>query len=177
MLLWAASEKKYAQFFIGLAAAAGTYLATYAVYFFYHPNPLEFLRFELFRFRWWTGDRSQPRLLIFQTLFTGQFKGWWSAFAVEIARGWSLSWPLLFLLQLAAGGFLPKSNKETITLYLYAQSMMILYAVGAASYARYLVPLLPFWAILGLWGAKKIIEAVQKKPLVSNMLHEKPSAQ
>ncbi|HCR81205.1 MAG TPA: hypothetical protein DIV47_01835 [Candidatus Pacebacteria bacterium] len=163
MLLWSLSERNIKAFVVGSVAAILTYLATYLVYFVHHPNPLDFIRFELFRFHWWIEGRNQPKFLIFQTLFTGQFKGWWAAVATEIAYGWSLSWPLMFVVQLLSGVFLFRQNKYALTLYGYAQAMMIYYAFGSASYARYLIPLLPFWAILSVWGSKHFIKATQKK--------------
>ena len=170
MFLWSLTEKRLKEFLIGSIAAGLTYLATYLFFFIHHPNPIDFFKFELYRFNWWFEDRTQPKFLIFQTLFTGQFKGWWSAVAIEIAHGWSLSWPLMFLVQLLSGVFLWLKNKYALTLWGYAQAMMVLYAFGSASYARYLIPLLPFWAILSVWGGKYIIEAVQKKRPAPNRL-------
>lgn len=174
MFLWSWSESKVKEFLIGSIAAVATYLATYLFYFVHHPNPIDFLRFELFRFHWWFEDRTQPKFLIFQTLFTGQFKGWWFAVATEIAHGWSLSWPLLFIVQLVSGIYLTLKNKAALTLYGYSQAMIILYAFGSASYARYLITLLPFWTIISVWGVKLFIEGVQKRQLVASKLRARP---
>lgn len=165
---WHYREKTWRQLPITLFTALGIYLLNYVVFFFYHPNPIEFLKFEWYRFRWWTGARTIPKFLIFDTLFTGTFKGWWAADVKETAASWSLLWPALFLAQLFSALFMTRQSKIVAVLFFYAQALLLLYAFGSAAYARYLLQLLPLWIILSLWLVKKTNEAIQKKPLVPN---------
>lgn len=168
LVAWSFTEKALKQVFVSFTAAVGTYLLTYAVFFFHHLNPLDFLKFEWYRLHWWVSSRDLPKFLIFSTIFTGRFKGWWSANVYETAWGWSLLWPVSFIVQLLGGIFLTKKHKEALTLFLYCQILLVMYAFGSASYARYLIPLLPFWIILGVWAVAELTTKLQKTRLATN---------
>jgi hypothetical protein len=132
-----------------LTLALGTYLLSYARYFWLNPNPIDFIKFEWFRFRWWTGERTIPKFLLIDTIFTGKFKGWWAENQYEFATSWSKLWPISFLGWLLSFFILSKKFEAKI-LALFSATMFLLYIFGSASNERYLIQLLPFWVMFSL---------------------------
>lgn len=144
----ALSRKKIKFFIATIAVAVIFYLLTYLRYFFINPNPIDFLKFEWYRFRWWVGDRSMPRFLILETIFFGKFKGWWGENVYEISPNWSIIWPVT-LLGWIVNLFSIKKNLAIISLTLFPFLLFLMYLFGAAANERYLIQLIPFW-IMGL---------------------------
>ena len=143
------------------------YLLTYIRYFFINPNPLDFIRFEWYRFRWWTGDRSMPKFLLLGTIFLGRFKAWWAENLYEISPNWSVMWPFSFIVWLFSL-FSIRKNKEFLYLFLFSLLLLLMYLFGAAANERYLIQLIPFW-ILGLvFIIEKYYFKLFKSKIVSN---------
>jgi len=168
---WAAGEKQWKKFIFSLPVMLIPYLLSYLVHFWYQPNPLEFLKFEWFRWRWWTGERTMPKFLIFQTLFRGKFMAWWAEGVFEQANSWTIFWPVIFIGQLFSLGWWRQANQCILTIFVFANGLLLLYAFGAAANERYLIQLFPFWIILSLWGGKRLMAVVQKKRLAPNKPH------
>lgn len=145
LLYVAYQEKKIRLLLEVVGTAMFIYLISY-LRFFVSANILEFIQFEWYRFRWWTGERTMPKFLLMQTIFLGKFKGWWATDVYEYAKNWNLAWPILFLGWL---GSLPNlwKKKNQVVLAIYASVTLVLYLFGAAANERYLIQLIPFWII------------------------------
>ncbi len=169
LLIWAVTEKKLKDWLLALPIMLGVYLLNYLVYFMNGHNLIDFIKFEWFRFRWFTGDRTMPKFLIWQTLFTGSFKAWWAAETYLKEPSWSIFWPVSFVTHLFSLTFWQKFDKKILTLFFYATATLIVFSVGSAAYARYLLQLLPFWIILSIWF-------IQKGYLTLGMFSSKNSA-
>jgi len=127
------------------------YLATYLMYFVHGHTLLDFLRFEIYRFHWWTDDRSIPRYLIFQTLFFGHFPEWWDSQSTKVVidHDWRLWWPILFIIQFL-GQIIAiwKRQYQFILLGVYVSGLTVMYALGSATFGRYLMQTIPFWILI-----------------------------
>lgn len=141
------SKKRINEFFYIAFFSSLFYLLTYSVYFMNNPNPIDFVKFEWYRFRWWTGNRSMPRFLIIDNIFIGKFKGWWEENVFEVSPNWNLSWPLIFIGWII-GLFNMAKNKEIATVSIFSVCLLALYCFGSASNERYLIQLIPFWIIV-----------------------------
>ena len=93
-------ELKYA--LISLVVAGGIYLGQYASYFAHNHSIIDWIEFEKYRFGWWTGDRTAPKFLIFETIFTGKHRAWWSPGTYSYSPDWTPLIPLIFVLALIA---------------------------------------------------------------------------
>ena len=132
-----------------LAGLGGLWALLHAVHFAYHSSPVDFLKFEWFRFRWWTTGRTIPRFIIFHTLFTGSYPAWWDTSAKYLAKesDWNITWPLLFLAS-TAGSFFNRMTAKNVTIIVYCFGLLAIYALSSAVYGRYFLQLIPFWLIL-----------------------------
>lgn len=156
LLLWQTITRRHFRLTLySLILAASVYISTYIVHFLHHPNPIEFLRFEWFRFRWWTGERTMPKFLLIDTILTGSFKGWWAPNSYEHSPNWNFSWPLL-LFGWLAGLFTKTPNRITLGLGIFSTGLLAMYLFGGASNERFLIQLLPFWAIFTGLALQKI---------------------
>lgn len=145
MLFWAFFKKELKQTLLSFLFLAITYLATYSVYFKYHPIS-EFPKFEWYRFKWFAGDRSQPKHLIFQTIFIGKFKQWWANGWTDVST-YTIVWPILFTASIL-GSIKNKINLKNTVLLMYTFGLITFYSVAAATYDRFLIEIIPFWGIL-----------------------------
>ncbi len=146
------------------------YLAQYSMYFAHGHSLLDFIQFEKYRFSWWTGDRTMPKFLIFQNLFTGQYPAWWTDGTMMKEREWNIFIPTLFLFNLIT--FLStKQRKMKVILFTYSITVLLLYGIGSAVYLRYLTQLIPFWIVITLSG---IEEYLQNKKIFFQKLSIKP---
>lgn len=124
------------------------YLLQYVMFFYHNHSLIDFIQFEKFRFVWWTGDRTMPKFLIFQNLFTGQYPAWWKDGLMVKNKEWNMLIPLTFIAYL--GTFFANKKKSIMlyTLFVYSLIVLILYGVGSAVYLRYLTQIIPFWIVI-----------------------------
>ncbi len=138
------------------------YLAQYVMFFVHDHSLLDLVMFEKYRFAWWTGDRTMPKFLIFQNLFTGQYPAWWTNNLMMKNKEWNLFVPALFVSYLGSYIFI-KKEKIKIILYVYSLVVLVLYGIGSAVYLRYLTQIIPFWIVLILSGIENFEETKKIK--------------
>lgn len=151
VIVWFWWQKKWRPLLIALPVSFLIYLLTYTFFFFDQKTPLDFIKFEWYRYKWWTGDRTMPKFLILQTLFFGKFKAWWETSSLQyISDGdWHVSWPILFVLSLFASfKAVVSQNKKQLIIAVYSLLLLAAYAFGSASFGRYLLQLVPMWILL-----------------------------
>ncbi|MFH2118332.1 MAG: hypothetical protein ABII10_01200, partial [Candidatus Paceibacterota bacterium] len=96
--IWVWQKRTWKKAVFSLAIILLVYLASYAAFFIHQHSLMDFIRFEWFRFRWWTGNRTIPQFIILQTLFLGKYRAWWEPTRQYLPSGdWNLSWPILFV--------------------------------------------------------------------------------
>ncbi len=149
VISWRLKEFKYA--FLSLILLVFTYLVQYGQYFIYNPSLMDFIKFEKYRFSWWTGDRSMPKFLIFETLFTGRHRAWWDPGSYQYTTEWSPVLPVIFIGSLVASIWMRK-NIWTISLFAFSIFALLAFALGSAASLRYLLITFPFW-ILAIFSA------------------------
>jgi len=156
VLVWAGMHRSIFKVGLSLLISLGVYLASYWQYFNHSHSILEFVKFEWYRFRWWTGNRTIPKFIILQTILFGKFPMWWETTKkYQIDGDWNISWPILFLSHLAAlikQNFLP----HQIVILIYSLGLLVIYLFGSAVYGRYLLQLIPFWIIIIGWAFKNV---------------------
>lgn len=130
------------------------YLAQYVMFFIHNHSLFDLLLFEKYRFAWWTGDRTMPKFLIFQNLFTGQYPAWWTDNLMMKNKEWNLFIPVLFVSYLGSSIFV-KRERIKIILFAYSLVVLLLYGIGSAVYLRYLTQIMPFWIVLIFSGIEK----------------------
>jgi hypothetical protein len=108
--VWAIYHKTWLKILLTVFVAGSTYLASYLAYFSQPHSLIEFVKFEWFRFRWWTGNRTIPKFILLQTILLGKFPMWWeTGKKYQLDGDWNLSWPILFIGHLLAS-LKPKSH-------------------------------------------------------------------
>lgn len=146
--LEAVRNKKIKPYLIAGALGLSMYLLSYASYFLHGHTLNDFVLFEWFRFNWFSGKIDAPKFLVFQTLFTGQFKAWWAADTYEKTQYWSWLWPVGFFSAVWAV-VLSLVAKEywMVILIGYSLVLLLIFAIGAAASDRFFIQLLPFWML------------------------------
>lgn len=124
--------------------AAVIYLLSYSMYFYHGHSILDFLAFEKYRYVWWIGDRTMPKFLIFQNLFTGKFPAWWDGGPEQVTKDWNIILPITFVLFVTTISW---SERKFWNLLIagFGLGMIFVYGYASASALRYLILLLPFW--------------------------------
>jgi predicted membrane-bound dolichyl-phosphate-mannose-protein mannosyltransferase len=154
--LWAWRRHAIVKAVAGLLVTGLVYLASYAAFFLHQHSLLDFFRFEWFRFRWWTGDRTIPKLIILETLLRGKYHAWWLPnYQVLPSGDWNISWPLIFIFYLISLAK-QKLNLQQAIIILYTLGLMAIYLFGSAVYGRYLLQLIPFWLIIIGWAWQNV---------------------
>lgn len=139
------------------------YFLSYSLYFLTGNTLLDFLRFEWYRFNWFFGKTDSPMFLILQTLFRGRFEAYWEPGTYEIARHWTLLWPISFLFSIISAFIaILKKNWELLGILTYSFILLMIFSVGAAASDRFFIQLLPFWVM----GSVYVVETVLKKIVV-----------
>lgn len=140
--------KSYRLLFIPALIGATLYLASYTFYFSNGHNLIDFVNFEKYRLSWFGGKTDAPKLLIFQTLFTGRYKLWWGENIFEVTQHWSLIWPTIFVLSLIGFYKALVRRKTTLLLLLgYSYFVLAVFSIGSAASDRFFIQLLPFWSL------------------------------
>lgn len=156
LLIYVVKKKTYAKSLITLAVIGLIYISNYIFFFKNDKNLIDWLKFEIYRFRWWTGGRTGPKFLIFQTLLFGQYTAWWDdptkigVKQIIKSEDWNFLWPVAFVSQAVCKIWLIVKNKLNFELWLcliYSVILLLAYGFGSASADRYLIQLIPFWLI------------------------------
>lgn len=144
----AVRTKQLKPYLVATAIGGGVYLLTYLAYFLNGHTVADFVAFEWFRFKWFSGKTDVPKFLVFQTLFTGQFQAWWAADTFEKTQHWSILWPVSFLSALWIGWkSVLQKNYWMVVLIGYSLLLLSIFAIGAAASDRFFIQLLPFWML------------------------------
>lgn len=147
LAIWTYHKKTWLKAMISLVVMGLVYLLSYGFYFSHGHSLVEFIKFEWYRFKWWTGNRTIPIGIIFQTLFLGKFPMWWIDSKAYMADGdWNLSWPILFVAHLISAVW-QKKTWENLIVWLFSLGLMAVFMIGSAVYGRYLFQLMPFWLL------------------------------
>ena len=157
--IWAWWQHSWLKIIFSMGIAGLIYLLSYTSFFLHQHSLIDFAKFEWFRFRWWTGNRTIPRFIILQTLFLGKYQAWWESNRSFLPSGdWNFSWPIIFVGYLTAlFSFIRQQlTKEKIIIILYTVGLLSIYLFGSAVYGRYLLQLIPFWLIIIGWGWQNV---------------------
>jgi predicted membrane-bound dolichyl-phosphate-mannose-protein mannosyltransferase len=150
--IWTYWHKAWLKGIFAIIVAAVIYFLIYLQFFLHGHSIIDFIRFEWYRFKWWTGNRTIPKFILLQTLFLGKFPMWWETTKkYQFDSDWNLSWPILFVTYLVAL-VKQKFSIEQIVVGAYAIGLMTIYLFGSAVYGRYLLQLMPFWLITIAWA-------------------------
>jgi predicted membrane-bound dolichyl-phosphate-mannose-protein mannosyltransferase len=150
---------------IVLLIAGFVYLGSYISFFLAGNGLVDWLKFEVYRFHWFTGERPILKPAIMTTLLGGYFYAPWTDEQIFYkVDHWSILWPTSFLLQ-----FLSIKLKQVAKLRVSATACLLLFNLlylgmlvySSSANARYLVVLLPIQIILAVKGLKNIVEKQQ----------------
>ncbi len=133
------------------------YLLSYTVYFYFHPDLMEFVSFQKYIIGWRLGN---PVVFgnIFRTILTGNYLSWWNNSLIT-DQEWSITLPVL-IFTAVIGALIAVRKRELLLIFLSALSFgfIIYLAIGSVGVARYLTPVLPYLIILALRWPLKIIK-------------------
>lgn len=158
--IWSFSKKTYIKFMVSLLISLSIYFGSYYEFFSHGHSLIDFIKFEWYRFKWWTGNRTIPKFIILQTILLGKFPMWWEKTQqYQFDGDWNLSWPILFIGHLIA---LVKQrlNLKSLIVLLYALGLLGVYLFGSAVYGRYLLQLIPFWIIIIGWAGQNVAKKI-----------------
>ena len=156
LVIWAWLHKSVYKISLSLITSLVVYLGCYWQYFNHAHSIFEFVKFEWYRFRWWTGNRTIPKFIILQTIMFGKFPMWWETTKKFQTDGdWNISWPILFVTHLISL-LKQKFSAQQIIILLYALGLLMIYLFGSAVYGRYLLQLIPFWIIIIGWALNNV---------------------
>lgn len=149
-------QKEIRWIILSLVIASGVYLFQYLAYFIHGHSLLDFIKFEIYRFNWWTGDRTMPKFLIFENLFTGRHKAWWEPGAYQYTQEWTPLLPIIFTLSLPSF-FVMKKNKWPKLFFVFSMLTLLIFAIGSAASLRYLLLTIPIWILTIFSSLERLI--------------------
>lgn len=149
-------QKENRYIFLSFTTAGIVYLVQYAMFFAHGHSLLDWVAFEKYRFSWWTGERTMPKFLIFENIFTGRHEAWWEPGTFVTTKEWTPTLPILLLLTIAAIPWM-KRTRWNLLFFSYSIVTLFLFAFGSAAALRYLVIVIPFWIIAFLSAVEKTL--------------------
>lgn len=162
LLIGAWMQKEIRWVFLSLPIIVSVYLIQYLGYFIHDHSLVDFLKFELYRFHWWTGERTMPKFLIFENLFTGRHKAWWEPGTYQYTKEWTPLLPLIFILSLPSFAVMKKNN-WTKLFFVFSIITLLLFAIGSAASLRYLLITFPIWILAVFSGFENILKNKNQK--------------
>ncbi len=112
-------------------------------YFFYHPSPLEFFRYQRYVLSWWAGSPQVPPLQVFDLIFMNRWHTWWEKEAIISTPFWWPGWPVLLISSLFTSFYyLIRKNLFFLPLVLWLIFSLFLFSFEAV-YPRHLLVIFP----------------------------------
>lgn len=146
-----------------ITASTSIYLLSYWAYFGSGKNLVDFAYFEWYRFNWWFGERTMPSWLILSSLFKGYYPAWFSENQNEIVKmtGWTILFPIQFLLATVGGVYLwfKQKNIDLLILVLISTIVFLAAGFGKSSDLKYLIVSMPIWSLIII----KLFQYIAKK--------------
>ncbi len=122
-------------------------------------NPLDVLRIQKWLFAYHKSKSIYP-FTVWKLIFLNQWQTWWGDSEVVKEVTWQLFWPLgtgISLLTITAYLFKKiQKNMPAEVVMIWIFNYLLFLSLNQAN-ARYLLPLLPFTYVLGLWGIKEFL--------------------
>lgn len=149
--------KKYKSAVIYPFVVVGGYLGSYFMYFIKHPNPIPWLRLHEKTIDFYTnGDISTSFFNQWRLIFLNQYEGWWNPGQITNINDWSL---LLPVGTIAFAVTLYKAIKKRDVVWFYISGLVasvLIVNTIIPIYPRYLMPAIPFFAVLVVKFFKKL---------------------
>lgn len=119
------------------------YALGHLTYFFYHLNPLDFIRYQRYLISWWAGSSQVPPFQVFDLIFNNRWHTWWGNEEIVAVPQWRLSWPIITALSVVS---LPlaiyKKHLPALTLCFWLIPTFFLYSFSAI-FPRHLLFVFP----------------------------------
>lgn len=127
------------------------YLATFSVYFFYHPNIIDFISHHISGIRLYLSYIPEyPWGELLRIIYMGSWRTWWGEAQFIKVDVWSLMWPLTTTIVLLAPIIINKTKRTQIlpmytftTLYIFTNLFHVVFP-------RYILTIFPLMVILSL---------------------------
>lgn len=122
-------------------------------YFYYHLNPLDFIRYQRYVISWWAGSPQVPPLLVWDLLFFNRWHTWWGNQMIQSIPEWHLNWPVLSIISFLSLPlvFLRKTFTPSILPLFFSLIFALLLFSFEAVYPRHLFLLIPLIYLLPLF--------------------------
>jgi len=146
----------FIRYVISLVFAVVGYVVSYVPGLIHHPDLLDFLKFQRWLASWWAGNTAGQVGDIYNIIFTGSWKAWWTAVPTIIrVEEWNITWPVLATLGTTSLLKIIKTRNFKVFLLWLWPAMYLLFLTFTAPFPRYTVMLFPFWALLTVYMFKK----------------------
>jgi hypothetical protein len=144
-----------------------TYLLGYLAYFIHGNSLMDFMRFEWWRWKWFSGKTDSPKGMIWQTIFTGRYPKWWenSGDYIQIPH-WNIYWPINLLLFVLSWTIRNVIKNPLFPYQVWIIISLAAYSLGVAE-DRFLVPLIPGFSLFGALWLEKLF-ASSKNGIIAN---------
>ena len=150
--IWLIYKNLLRRFLIILPIAGLIYLSVYTAFFVNNHSLMDFIRFEAFRFNWWSGDTPLGKPYILNTFLNGCVQNWWSEANPSLCTpdaDWRWWLPILAVAQFPAQIYqIMKRNMEVIIVGIFASAMLVMLLMASFSQMRYFYPVIPLWILL-----------------------------
>jgi 4-amino-4-deoxy-L-arabinose transferase-like glycosyltransferase len=134
-----------------------TYFFGYILYFTQGGSLIEFIRFEWWRWNWFSGKTDSPKGMIWQTIFSGRYPKWWDVDGGYISSPhWNIYWPASHLLYLASWTTRYIYKNPLFPYQIWILISLLAYSLGVAE-DRFLIPLIPGFALFGTKFIEKLL--------------------
>lgn len=149
---WLFYKKLLRQLLIILPVAGLIYLSVYTAFFINNHSLIDFFKFEVFRFNWWSDDTPLGKPYILHTFLNGCVQNWWSETNPTLCTpdaDWRWWLPILAIAQFPAQIYqIMKRNMEVVIVGIFASAMLIMLLMASFSQMRYFYPVIPLWILL-----------------------------
>lgn len=142
------------------------YLIIFAVFFYYHPAPADFIKLHIDTIRLYRSYLPQyPPGQIWNILLSGHWWTWWGKGTIKVEDWWWL-WPVSTF-SLITTWYFGKINKQPVLFILSGFSLLYLLSNSFhVVFPRYIVTILPLLVISLVYSMVELVKFINARPPV-----------
>lgn len=172
LTIWLFYKKLLSKLLFILPLAGLIYLSVYTAFFLNNHSLIDFMKFEVFRFHWWSGDTPLGKPYILHTFVHGCVQNWWSKTNPTLCTAdadWRWWLPMLALAQIPAQIYqIMKRSMEVVIVGIFASAMLVMLLMASFSQMRYFYPVIPLWILLITLTFQQLINQYVSRRSLSN---------
>lgn len=140
--------EKFIFFLTSLIYTIYGFIISYITVLVRNPDPISFVKFQLWLLEWWIGGAHSVWGSIFPMIFLGKWRTWWRGVPSFIHfNEWDITWPLLaFFGLISIVKIIKKKDMQMFLVWLWPATYLG-FLTFSTPFPRYTLALFPFWCL------------------------------